>query len=209
MQYTFDFFEKRFSDDLPFEVRHNLHETYVNMLISSGIAESSDLYRYFVDDVFYCTRLRRDVISIGFDKSGMMYAQLELRNEYANQQCQDWHREQFTRANHGNPLDAEHFEELLRKTNWNADDFYTTVTFSGVDELEFDMHENDCYYCDYRHNTILSFENRLHIALCFTSSSEQDARLSFRFDTLCVEDISSRLSAKYAGWTPRLHRGVD
>lgn len=209
MQYTFDSFEGRFSGDLSFEARRNLHATYMKMLDASGIAESTDLYRYFVHDVFYCTRLRRNAISIGVDELGVMFTQLELRNEYANQQCKAWYRERFTEANDGNPLSAEHFEELLRKTNWDADDFYTKVTFRGIDKLEFDMHENDWCYCDYRYNTILSRDGCLNIALYFTSSSKQDARLSFCFDTLIVEDISPRLRLKYVGWTPRLYRGVD
>lgn len=204
MQYTFDYFEGRFSGDLPFEVRHGLYETYMKLLEASGIVESSDLYRYFVDDVFCCTRLRRDAVSVGFDNSGEMFAQLELRNEYANQQCKDWYKERFVKASDGNPSSAEHLDKLLRNTNWNADDFYTKVMFCGIDELEFDMQENDWYYCDYRYNTILPRDGRLYIALYFTSSSEQDARLSFCFDSLCVEDISPRLRSKYVGWTQRL-----
>ena len=175
------------------------------------------MWRYFVDDVFFSTVFRKTAISIGFDKAGETFIRLELRNEYANQRCMDWYRKQFVETNGDRPLDSIqsdewwlHFDEFLREAGWDADDFYTNVTFRGVDEVEFNRQRYDgcCHYFDYHYNTILPSDGRLNIALYFSAGIGEDVRLSFRFDDLQVEDILPRLRAKYAGWIPELYRGM-
>jgi len=165
----------------------------------------------------FSTVFRKTAISFGFDKAGETFIRLELRNEYANQRCKDWYRKQFVEANGDRPLDCDrshewwlHFDEFLREAGWDADDFYTNVTFRGVDEVEFDGQRYDgcCHYFDYHYNTILPSDGCLNIAMYFAAGLEEDVRLSFRFDDLQVEDILPRLRAKYAGWIPELYRGM-
>ena len=217
MQGAFENFESRFSCDIPVEVRQDVWNGYRRLLDSAGISESSDLWRYFVDDVFFSTVFRKTAISIGFDKAGETFIRLELRNEYANQRCMDWYRKQFVETNGDRPLDSIqsdewwlHFDEFLSEAGWDADDFYTNVTFRGVDEVEFNRQRYDgcCHYFDYHYNTILPSDGRLNIALYFSAGIGEDVRLSFRFDDLQVEDILPRLRAKYAGWIPELYRGM-
>ena len=217
LQATFKYFESRFSCDIPLEVLQDVWNGYRRLLDSAGISGSSDLWRYFVDDVFFSTVFRKTAISFGFDKAGETFIRLELRNEYANQRCMDWYRKQFVETNGDRPLDSIqsdewwlHFDEFLREAGWDADDFYTNVTFRGVDEVEFNRQRYDgcCHYFDYHYNTILPSDGRLNIAMYFAAGIEEDVRLSFRFDDLQVEDILPRLRAKYAGWIPELYRGM-
>ena len=195
--------EDRFSVDTPPMVLRSLWKKYWKTLDNAKISETAELYRYFANDVFYCTELRNAVIFTGFDTTGETFVQLGLRNEYANQQCRQWLRGKFVGESLCDPSDTDRLDELTRMSGWNADDFYTTVTFRGIDELEFDLPEDGCQ-CDYRHATIIPRNGRIYMALYFSAVAIHDAKMYFRFDSLSVEDISPRLRTKYAGWEPRL-----
>jgi len=163
-------YEGRYDIDLSYEERRQEWEDYWRFLESISIAQDSELWTLFVEDVF-----QGGVVDI----CGIDLFKRELKLSIENTA-----RMNLIHELRGDKWACKHIQR---------EDFATELTFTGVNHFKVKV-GRDPFHNYYRFSEISTAQDRMQMTIALGDYIESDCYLSFQFESLIAEDISGKLS---------------